>query len=110
IRGVQPRSSSVSTTRQAYDHFTLAVAPTGASDVCVSCLPSLSARIQQRSTSATLHACATQPRGRNGGSASKISLIDPTHASLRCCSNPLSSLRTPSGFVPYTLIHASMNG
>ena len=31
---------------------------------------------QQRSTSATLHACATQPRGVYGGSASKISLID----------------------------------
>ena len=34
-----------------------------------------------RSTSATLHAWATQPRGVYGGSASKISLIDPTHAS-----------------------------
>ena len=36
---------------------------------------------QHRSTSATLHACAMQPRGVNGGSASKISLMDPRHAS-----------------------------
>ena len=35
-----------------------------------------------RRTSATLHACATHPRGIYGGSASKISLIDPTHASI----------------------------
>src|SRR5271165_3195946 len=49
--------------------------------------PALTARrqssvfTQQRSTSATLQACATQPRGVNGGSASKISLIEPRHAS-----------------------------
>ena len=41
-------------------------------------------RTQQRSTSATLHACATQPRGVKGGSASKISLIEPMQASSRC--------------------------
>ena len=41
-----------------------------------------------RSTSATLQACATQPRGVNGGSASKISLIVPIAASPRCASNP----------------------
>src|SRR5438874_8736344 len=33
---------------------------------------------QQRSTSATLQAWATQPRGVKGGSASKISLMEPT--------------------------------
>ena len=37
---------------------------------------------QHLSTSATLHAWAMQPRGVYGGSASKISLIDPTQASL----------------------------
>ena len=36
-----------------------------------------------RRTSATLQACATQPRGTYGASASKISLIDPTQASFR---------------------------
>src|SRR6266508_544331 len=41
-----------------------------------------------RSTSATLHACAMQPRGVYGGSASKISLIEPTHASLMCRRKP----------------------
>src|SRR5206468_8543165 len=37
--------------------------------------------IRQRSTSATLQACAIQPRGSYGGSASKTSLMDPTQAS-----------------------------
>ena len=36
-----------------------------------------------RSTSATLHACATHPRGVYGGSASKISLMEPTPGQLR---------------------------
>src|SRR5262245_30991133 len=36
-----------------------------------------------RSTSATLHDCAMQPRGVNGSMASNTSLIDPTHASFR---------------------------
>ena len=40
-------------------------------------------RFSARSTSATLHACAMQPRGVYGGSASKISLTEPTPASLR---------------------------
>jgi hypothetical protein len=35
---------------------------------------------QQRRTSATLHACEIQPRGVNGGSASKTSLMEPMHA------------------------------
>ena len=48
---------------------------------------------QQRSTSATLQACATQPRGRNGASASKISLIDPTHASLEMLRRSLRAAR-----------------
>jgi hypothetical protein len=32
---------------------------------------------QHRSTSATLQACATQPRGVNGSSTSKLSLMEP---------------------------------
>ena len=43
---------------------------------------------RQRRTSATLHACATQPRGTYGGSASKISAIDPTQASFSRASKP----------------------
>ena len=35
---------------------------------------------QQRSTSATLHACATQPRDICGDSASNTSLIEPMQA------------------------------
>ena len=38
---------------------------------------------KHRRTSATLHACAIQPRGVCGSSASKISLIDPTQASIQ---------------------------
>ena len=52
---------------------------------------------QQRSTSATLHACATQPRGVYGSSASKISLIDPTHASSRCGRKPCRNRRASCG-------------
>ena len=52
-----------------------------------------------RSTSATLHACAMQPRGMYGASASKISLIEPTHASSRCASKPSSSVRAPGAVV-----------
>ena len=44
---------------------------------------------RQRSTSATLHACAMQPRGVYGGSASKISLIEPMHASLEMRVEPV---------------------
>src|SRR5262249_15003559 len=44
-----------------------------------------------RNTSATLHACAMHPRGVNGGVASKISLIDPTHASCTWERNPSSA-------------------
>ena len=40
-------------------------------------------RAQERSTSATLQAWATQPRGVYGLSASQISLIEPTHSSPR---------------------------
>ena len=43
---------------------------------------------QQRSTSATLQAWAMQPRGVYGASASKISLIEPMHASPRCGTKP----------------------
>ena len=53
------------------------VTPCAAScDAPRSASPCAAVFTQQRSTSATLHACATQPRGVNGGSASKISLID----------------------------------
>ena len=65
---------------------------------------------QQRSTSATLQACATHPRGVNGSSASNISLIDPTHASSRWGRNPSRKRRAlgaPSGCAR---IQASMNG
>ena len=48
---------------------------------------------QQRSTSATLQACAMQPRGVYGGSASKTSLIEPMHASFRCGTKPSRSWR-----------------
>ena len=37
-----------------------------------------------------------QPRGVNGASASKTSLIDPMHASSRCGTNPSSARRAPS--------------
>jgi hypothetical protein len=42
-------------------------------------------RTQHRKSSATLHACAMQPRGVKGGSASKISLAEPIHPSLKTC-------------------------
>ena len=48
---------------------------------------------KQRSTSATLQAWAMQPRGVNGGSASKTSLIVPMPASARCGSKPSRKCR-----------------
>ena len=51
---------------------------------------------QQRSTSATLHAWAMQPRGVNGASASKISLIEPMHASPRWATKPSRKRRAPA--------------
>jgi hypothetical protein len=48
---------------------------------------------KQRSTSATLQAWAMQPRGVNGGSASKTSLIEPIPASARCGSKPSRKCR-----------------
>ena len=65
---------------------------------------------RQRSTSATLQACATQPRGVKGGSASKISLIEPIAASPRCASNPDRSWRAPALSSGWVLIQASING
>ncbi len=47
------------------------------------------------STSATLHACATHPRGVYGASASKISLIVPMHASDKCGTNPSRNRNAP---------------
>ena len=54
---------------------------------------------QQRSTSATLQAWATQPRGVNGASASKISLIEPTQASLRWSTKPSRKRRAACAVV-----------
>src|SRR5690349_11903403 len=49
-----------------------------------------------RSTSATLQAWETQPRGVYGGSASKISLIVPSADSPRCRSKPARARRAPT--------------
>ena len=58
--------------------------------------PSNSAvRTSARSSSATLQACAMQPRGVNGCSASKISLTEPMHASSRWCVSVSSSSLAP---------------
>ena len=49
-----------------------------------------------RNASATLQACAMQPRGANGGSASQISLIVPMHDLLSCSSRPPSKRAAPA--------------
>src|SRR5262249_5491113 len=49
-------------------------------------------------SSATLHACATQPRGLCGGSPSKISDTWPRQASPRCFSKFLN--HSPTNFRP----------
>src|SRR6185503_12069410 len=51
---------------------------------------------QQRRASATLHACAMQPRGVNGGSASKISAIVPSPKSPRSAITPSRKRRAPT--------------
>ena len=66
---------------------------------------------QKRSTSATLQAWATQPRGVYGASASKISLIEPMQASPRCVDEALrgdagAASRSPG----CTFSQASTNG
>ena len=53
-------------------------------------------RTQERSTSATLHAWATQPRGVYGSTASKTSLIEPMQASSRCGTKPSRKRRAPA--------------
>ena len=63
-----------------------------------------------RSTSATLHACATQPRGVNGGSASKTSLIVPMHASPSAARKPSRKRRRAVVVADAPCSHASMNG
>ena len=45
-----------------------------------------------------------------GGSASKISLIEPTHAWSRCASKPASSARAPARSSGCTFSHASTKG
>src|SRR5690242_3071212 len=65
---------------------------------------------QERSTSATLQAWAMQARGMCGFSPSKISLIDPTQASLRCDANAFRNWRA-SAFCPgWSFNHASIYG
>ena len=71
---------------------------------------SVSVLIHARSTSATVHACAMQPRGVNGCSASKISLSVPTPASSRCAAKPSRHCRAPPGRPGWIFSHASMNG
>ena len=63
----------------------LAARYAGSAGCCAACVLVFT---QHRSTSATLQACATQPRGVNGSSASKISLMEPIQASLRCAVAP----------------------
>ena len=65
---------------------------------------------QARRTSATLHACATQPRGVNGGSASKISLIVPIHGFIQVRDEPGRGSRVPRCAVGMQLSQASTNG
>jgi hypothetical protein len=65
---------------------------------------------QQRSTSATLHACAMQPRGVYGSSASKISAMLPTPNSSRWSTRPLQHARAPARRPGWQRSHASMNG
>jgi hypothetical protein len=65
---------------------------------------------QPRSISATLQAWATHPRGVEGDSASKISLIEPRHASPRCGTSPSRKPRAPARSSGYTRSHASIKG
>jgi hypothetical protein len=68
-------------------------------------------RPQQRSTSATLHACAMQPRGANGSSASKISAIVPTTELVEVIDQPAQHARAPvRGHRGDSAASASMNG
>ena len=69
-----------------------------------------SVRIHARSSSATLQACATQPRGVKGASASKISLIEPMQAPLRCAPKPSSQRRALARSSGCARSHASTNG
>src|SRR5215510_7190665 len=73
--------------------LTLAARYAGSAGFCAACELVFT---QHRSTSATLQACATQPRGVNGSSASKISLMEPIQASLRCASKPWRQRRAPA--------------
>ncbi len=65
---------------------------------------------QDRRTSATLQACATQPRAVNGDSASKISPIVPKQKSSSAPSNPSRKCRAVARSSGWTRSHASMNG
>ena len=63
------------------------------------------------STSATLQAWATQPRGVYGGSASKTSLIEPRQASLEVRHEALQeAARAPARSSGWTFSQASTNG
>src|SRR5262249_34317926 len=67
-------------------------------------------RTQARSTSATLQAWATQPRGVYGSTASNTSLMLPMQASSRCGTKPARKPLAPSRSSGCTLSHASTNG
>src|SRR5271168_3222873 len=65
---------------------------------------------QQRSTSPTLHACATHPRGAKGGSASKTSLMEPRHASPNWPIAPVRNERASVLFSGWSFSQASTKG
>src|SRR5438270_8093685 len=65
---------------------------------------------QARKTSATLQAWAMQPRGVNGGSASKISAIEPIQPSSKCVSNALRNFLAPSLSCGFTFSQQSTKG
>src|SRR5215471_17887629 len=67
-------------------------------------------RTQARSTSATLQAWATQPRGVYGSTASNTSPMLPMQASSRCGTKPARKPRAHSRSSGCTLSHASTNG
>src|SRR5262245_11066499 len=63
-----------------------------------------------RSTSATLHACATQPRGVYGSRASKTSLMLPMQASSRCGTKPWRNRSARAGSSGCNRRHTSQKG
>ncbi len=90
--------------------------PVGAHLVCHSSIVSPGDRLdaavafQLRSTSATLHACAIQPRAVCGARASKISEIEPTPKLAVSLANAVSSARASAWRSGFTRRHASRYG